>query len=1001
MKLGLRGLTVATLAGLVAVAIWLRQTARMSPAEPSVAETKPILLANRTVDPATLSAPVIPSAVGLSRRGTCAYAVQCTRPVSAVVRARVAALGARVIAFIPRNALLIEATPATVRRLLASDDVSAAVAYEPTDKMSAGLTGGRVTVIPLAESDREVLTDFIAANGGTVETSGPSRHGSFRAEVSDELLQQLALRGDVRWIERHVRPQVMNDCATADTGVQSVWNAHGLTGRGQVIAIADSGLDTGDMNTLHADFTNQIVRVVNLGGYTFGDYNGHGTHTAGTLAGDGTMSAGKYRGVAWEAKLFVQTCGDTSGGLSIYFNNAESYDDIYAGGIADGAYIHSDSWGGDTKGAYNDSCAGLDDVQWYYPELLVVVASGNAGSGRQTVGSPASAKNALTVGNVYSSRNTVNAGKISGSSSRGPCADGRIKPDIAAPGVDIVSTKSSLCSRTAVDTYYTKMSGTSMATPHAAGCAALVRQWLMEHRGFRDRLPTAALVKAVLTGGAKGTVPDNNVGWGRLALDETLFPSNRAVRLMDRIPYSHGAELAYTVTTTNEAPLDVQLSWIDCPGDPSAAVALVNDLDLIVSNKATGAVWFGNAVEGGDRINNSESVRIPSAPAGEYAVMVKGANVPYDVSEGGAAALYVRGACSEEGEDEMVTLTVSTSARNDMASWPLPAVGTFVYPKGTALTLSSGGWAISTNIYGTALSSFPTVGFTGTGSVPLAGTTNELNLVLNEDSTIEWRYADEADAHRLRFQAYNPGDDWYIFTDDYGDVVNYVVTDVLWVPSGDNVTVSIPEDLAYGCGYDYSGTIWYWYPRYRRFYSYEGSLTMRLGEVELAEPDANGTMCYDAKLRMAKSFSFAMDRAWDVTGFYYDETLTWDSVLPMWWFCRYLAGAYDRGLITIGASQSGGDPDGDGFDNAAEYADATDPVDDASFKFQIESFSPTGMTFTGSVKGNLIVERCDQLGGTWHGVLTNAPPRAATLNAVQFGKISSSNGYYRVVYQAN
>ena len=969
----------------------------MSPAESPAAETKPILLANRTVDPATLSAPLIPSAAGLSRRGTCAYAVQCTRPVSAVVRARVSALGARVIAFIPRNALLIEATPATVRRLLATDDVSAAVAYEPTDKMPVGLTGGRVTVIPLAESDREVLADFIAANGGTVETPGPSRHGSFRAEVSDELLQQLTLRGDVRWIERHVRPQVANNYATVDTGVQSVWNAHGLTGRGQVIATADSGLDTGDMNTMHADLAKHIVRVVNLGGYTYGDYNGHGTHTAGTLAGDGTLSSGKYRGVAWEAKLVVQACGDKSGGLGIHFNYVSTYDDIYAGGIADGAYIHSDSWGGDTQGAYNDSCAGLDDVQWYYPELLVVAASGNAGSGRQTVGSPAAAKNALTVGNVYSSRSTANTGKIYSSSSRGPCADGRIKPDLVAPGVNIVSTKSSLCSRTAVDTYYTKMSGTSMSAPHAAGCAALVRQWLIERRGFRDRLPTAALVKAVLTGGAKGTVPDNNIGWGRLALDETLFPSNRAVRLVDRIPYSHGAELAYTVTTTNEAPLDIQLSWIDCPGDPSAAVALVNDLDLVVSNKATGAVWFGNAVEGGDRINNSELVRIPSAPVGEYAVMVKGVNVPYDLSEGGAAALYVRGACSEEGEDEMVTLTVSTSARNNMASWPLPAVGTFVYPKGTTLTLSSGGWAISTNIYGTALSSFPTVGFTGTGSVPAAGTADELQIVLNADSTIEWRYAEDADAHRLRFQAYNPGDDWYIFLDDYGDVVNYVVTDVLWVPSGDNVTVSIPEDLAYGGGYDYSGTIWYWYPRYRRFYSYEGSLSMRLGEVELAEPDTNGTMCYDMKLRMAKTYSFTMDRAWDVTGFYYDETQTWDSVLPMWWFCRYLAGAYDSGLITQGASQSGGDPDGDGFNNGREYAEGTDPVDDESFRFTIDSFTPTNMAFTGTIKGKLIVERSDSPNGKWTGVVTNDAVRTSVDNEVQL-PAGGTNVFYRVIY---
>ena len=996
MKKVWRVLAVVLLTGTV-VALWLRPSVKVQSAEPPAAEPKPILLANRTVDPVQLPMPSTPPRASLSRRGTCAYAVQCAHPVSAAVRARVSALGARVIAFIPRNALLIEATPTTVRRLLATDDVSAAVAYEPTDKMPVGLTGGRVTVIPLAESDREVLADFIAANGGTVETPGPSRHGSFRAEVSDELLQKLALRGDVRWIERHVRPQVANNYATVDTGVQSVWNAHGLTGRGQVIATADSGLDTGDMNTMHADLAKHIVRVVNLGGYTYGDYNGHGTHTAGTLAGDGTLSSGKYRGVAWEAKLVVQTCGDKSGGLGIHFNYAETYDDIYAGGIADGAYIHSDSWGSDTQGAYNEMCVGLDDVQWCCPELLVVASSGNAGSGRQTVGSPAAAKNVLAVGNVYSSRSTANKGTIYSQSSRGPCADGRIKPDIAAPGVNIVSAKSSLCSRTAVDTYYTKMSGTSMSAPHAAGCAALVRQWLMERRGFVNPLPTAALVKAVLMGGAKGTVPDNNVGWGRLALEETLYPSNRAVRLIDRMPYSHGTALAYTVTTTNEAPLDVQLCWIDCPGDPSAAVALVNDLDLVVSNKATGAAWFGNAVDGGDRVNNNESVRIPSAPAGEYAVLVNGANVPYDISEGGAAALYVRGACSEEGEDEMVTLTVSVPSRTGLASWPSPAVGAAVYPKGSTLLLSSGGAAVNTNIYGTVLSQFPAVGFTGTGSVPAAGTEDELLVVLDEDSTINWRYADTASAHRLRFSAYNPGNDWYVFADDEGYVENYVVTDAWWVPSGEEVTVSIPDDLALGDSYDYTGEIWYYYPYHRRFYSYEGSLTMRLGEVELAEPDMDGVMCYDMKLRMAKSYSFTMDRAWDVTGFYYDETQTWDSVLPLWWFYRYLGGSYYCGLITTGASQSGGDPDGDGFNNGREYAEGTDPVDDASFRFRIDGFTSTNMVFTGSVKGKLIVERSETTNGEWIGILTNDAKRTSVDNEVSLPS-GVGSGFYRVIY---
>ena len=120
--------------------------------------------------------------------------------------------------------------------------------------------------------------------------------------------------------------------------------------------------------------------------------------------------------------------------------------------------------------------------------------------------------------------------------------------------------------------------------------------------------------------------------------------------------------------------------------------------------------------------------------------------------------------------------------------------------------------------------------------------------------------------------------------------------------------------------------------------------------------------------------------------------------LPYWWYKRYLWG----GEMMFGYNASStGDPDEDGFDNGTEYADATDPVDDESFRFEIESFSPTGMTFTGSVKGKLIVERCDFLGGEWKGVLTNVPPRASTLNAVRLGEGVSSNGFYRVIYSAH
>ena len=187
--------------------------------------------------------------------------------------------------------------------------------------------------------------------------------------------------------------------------------------------------------------------------------------------------------------------------------------------------------------------------------------------------------------------------------------DGRIKPDICAPGTMILSTRTREVPSNetvgwasyAANTNYTYNGGTSMAAPLVAGAAALAREWLVERRGFTNVFPTAALMKAILTGGAHdmsvdrdadcgGAAPNNHQGWGRIDLGETLYPSNRAVRLFDRVPFSRGSEVVFRVTVTNGAPLDVQLVWLDYPSDPLARQALVNDLDLVVSNETSGAV---------------------------------------------------------------------------------------------------------------------------------------------------------------------------------------------------------------------------------------------------------------------------------------------------------------------------------------------------------------------------------------------------------------------------
>ncbi len=455
----------------------------------------------------------------------------------------------------------------------------------------------------------------------------------------------------------------------------AAWNM-GLTGQNQIVGMADTGLDSGDARAIHPDFSDAIKSgyAVGLFGKTWADPMGHGTHVAGSVLGRGTASGGLLKGAAYSAQMVAQGMwSPILNNLSVPSNLAGMFNQAYA----DGARVHTNSWGAAASfGVYEKMAATVDQVMFDKEDLLILFAAGNSGvdknkDGRidpNSVGTPGTAKNALTVG---ASENLVSVGgiqkkigelkpapenwsvapisesKLSDNidglamfSSRGPTTDGRTKPDIVAPGTNILSVRSQQTGAEvlwgAYNKDYTFSGGTSMATPLTAGAAALARQYLIEKKSIEK--PTAALVKAYLlhtatdmfpgqygdVGAARGQElltkrPNNDEGYGRVNVQEAVASTARYfLEQSAGIKTGEVQEFTYQVST---GILISNIVWTDAPGSTNASKALVNDLDFEV------VLPDGQIISNNDQINNHSFIQTNTI-AGTLTVRVKGVNIP-------------------------------------------------------------------------------------------------------------------------------------------------------------------------------------------------------------------------------------------------------------------------------------------------------------------------------------------------------------------------------------
>lgn len=316
-------------------------------------------------------------------------------------------------------------------------------------------------------------------------------------QASPSEVQRLAADGRVGRVWLDLPCHVWIDRSSKVVNAPFAWRS-GWTGRGVLVGVIDTGVDEN-----HPDLADRIVAQRDFVGEGASDFHGHGTHVAGIIAGSGVASGGKYKGIAHEANLLIaKALGADGVGLTSQIMAAMEWL------VSQGARIINLSLGleGPTDGTDPLSLA-IDAA--YAFGCLVVVAAGNSGPAPGSIGVPAGARRALAVGAID------RQGQVYNLSSRGPTADGRAKPDLAAPGTGIISCCSAHSPDPVVEQHYTALTGTSMAAPHVAGAAALI---LQANPNFRvDQLANALFNTAPL----ESSDPDA-LGRGLLMIDQAL-----------------------------------------------------------------------------------------------------------------------------------------------------------------------------------------------------------------------------------------------------------------------------------------------------------------------------------------------------------------------------------------------------------------------------------------------------------------------------------------------
>ncbi|HHW40829.1 MAG TPA: S8 family serine peptidase [Syntrophomonadaceae bacterium] len=542
---------------------------------------------------------------------------------------------------------------------------SALSPYPPEGRLAPALRAGEKDAAP--DQSEPVLVDVtlfrpedkaeaaraVARLGGAVVRGEAEPGRVLRVRLPRAGLESLAGQPTVVYVEPVQPDRFLNDRLSDLVGATPLRVSGfldeaakaGLSGAGQIVGLADSGLDKGSTEDIHPDLGSapgKMPKVVMLkswaGAPTASDPNGHGTHMAATIAGTGAASRGEYRGIAPEASIYFQGLLNAQGELDPPPDLTALFEPAYAAGVR----VHVNGWGGGT-GGYLTAASQTDRFIRNHPDFLAVFAAGNGGPGEASLTPEAYTKNGLVVGASQSPHPVFDPRQsdptaIAGFSSRGPTGDGRLKPELLAPGA-AVSARSSKAAGGS-DSLYTYMEGTSVAAAAAGGSAALLREYFQRFENLAR--PTAALLKAALICGARTPEggPDRTA-FGILDLGNTVLSlyrkTLRYVEAGDGVEEGKAESYTYRVAG-GSSPLKVTLAWTDPEAAPGSVRPLVNNLDLVVRGPS-GKEWRGNSFlfpDRADDVNNVEEVYIPAPEEGVYTIIVQGTRINRSAVSGAA-----------------------------------------------------------------------------------------------------------------------------------------------------------------------------------------------------------------------------------------------------------------------------------------------------------------------------------------------------------------------------